>query len=142
MPEFRKSLVVQAKPEVVWGAITDFPSYGQFITELRGADVEREGDGEATVLFTIVLPIREVTYRLQYTLTPSSRLAWTMVDSNTLTGNEGEWQLDSEGEGTRIAYRHKIGFPMWMAWAVSDADFTKEMDKTLTKFKTFVEGRS
>ena len=142
MPEFQKSVTVRAKPEAVWGAITDFPSYGRFIGELRGADVENEGDGEATVNFTLVLPIREVTYRLRYTLTPTTRLAWEMVDSNTLTDNGGEWQLASEGEGTRITYRHRIGFPAWMAWAISDADFTREMDKTLEKFKTFIEGKS
>ncbi|MHC4780292.1 MAG: SRPBCC family protein [Planctomycetota bacterium] len=142
MPEFSKTLTIEAGQDTVWNAITNFGSYPQFIQELKEAEVEVEGEEEVTVQFTLVLPIRKVTYRLKYALTAPTRLAWEMVDSNTLTKNSGEWGLAGGGDSTSVTYRHEIGFPAWMAWAVSDSDFEKEMEKTLQKFKAHIEGKS
>lgn len=139
MPEFETESVFQAPPAAVWAAITDFPRYRAIVKEFSEAAVEERSEGAARVRFSLELPVRTVTYRLQYALEEGVRLSWTMVDSNTLKGNEGEWVLAAEGEGTRVRYRHKVTFPAWMSWAVTDKAFREEMDKTLARFRAAVE---
>jgi len=123
----------------VWKTVTDFPAYPSIIPELKEAEVEAREGKTATVRFALSLAVRLVTYRLRYTLEPETRLSWEMVDSNTLSGNAGEWQLEPDGEGTRVTYRHEVVFPAWIAWAVTDKAFTEEMEKTLRKFREHIE---
>jgi ribosome-associated toxin RatA of RatAB toxin-antitoxin module len=141
MLEFRKILDLSVAPETVWAVIADFGNYREIVPEFREAAVEARGEGEATVRFVLALALRAVAYRLRYTLDPPRRLAWTLVDSDLLKANEGEWLLEPRGEGTRLAYVHRTEFPAWIAWAVGAAAYEREMDKTLRRFRERIEGK-
>jgi carbon monoxide dehydrogenase subunit G len=139
VPTFETQLIFKAPPAKVWEAITDFPGYGRVIPEIREAVVEQQGEESMEVRFLLSIPLRQVTYRLRYALQAPDRLAWEMIESNTLTENGGEWILKPEGEGTHVTYRQRVSFPAWMAWAVSDAAFAREMEKTLERFRETIE---
>lgn len=138
MPTFETEIHVNATPEAVLDTVLDFPGYREIVPNIREAEIEASEGDASTVRFALELPVRRVTYRLRY-VRSGDRVSWSMVESNTLTANEGEWTVEGEEGGARVRYRHAVQFPMWMAWAVTDAAFAREMDKTLQAFKTHME---
>ncbi|MCU0722795.1 MAG: SRPBCC family protein [Planctomycetes bacterium] len=141
MLEFRKTLDLAPPPEAVWAVIADFAGYREVVPEFREAAVEDRDEGGATVRFSLALPVRTVAYRLRYAMEPPRRLSWTLVDSDLLKANEGEWLLEPQGAGTRLTYVHRTQFPGWIAWAVGAAAYEREMDKTFRRFCERIEGK-
>ncbi|GEM_PF-3302403 len=141
MPEFRTTLRVNAPPTAVFDAVADFPAYKDVVKSILESEVEETGNDGAVVRFALDLAVRRVVYRLRYETDRPRSIRWSLVDSNTVTENEGAWGFENEGEATRVTYRHHVAFPAWMAWAVTDAAFAKEMQKTLDRFKEHIESQ-
>jgi carbon monoxide dehydrogenase subunit G len=142
MLEYRKTLDLAVPVARVWEVITDFPSYHAIVPEFKEAVVESRGEGTARVRFALALPVRTVSYRLDYTFAPPGRLSWTLAGSDLLKANEGEWILEEAGGRTRVTYVHRTEFPAWIAWAVGAAAYEREMEKTLQKFRDRIEGKT
>jgi uncharacterized membrane protein len=142
VPEYEQAFRLSAPREEVWKVITDFEGYTDVIRAMKESKVVAREEGSADVAFTLDLGVRRVTYTLRYAFEEPERLAWEMLESNTLEANAGEWNLEADGAETKVLYRHRAAFPAWIAWAVTDKAFAEEMDKTLARFREAVEKRS
>ena len=140
MHEFTRTVSLAAGPARVWETITDFAKYSAIVPQFREVAEESSGQDRARVRFLLSLPVKNVAYRLDYQMIPGRKLSWRMVDSDTLEDNSGEWLVEQDGKGTKVTYTHRVKFPAWIAWAVSQPAFEKEMGKTLDKFIAHIDG--
>ena len=102
-----ETILVGAPAEVVYGVVTDFESYEQWVNELKSVEVrERDAGGRALeVAFRAAAFGRSTTYALRYDYARSPEvLTWTQVEGDLTESMEGAYHLDDRGASTLVTY--------------------------------------
>ncbi|HVZ89914.1 MAG TPA: SRPBCC family protein [Polyangia bacterium] len=110
-PVEKHHLLTRAKPAEVFAVVTDFAAYPRLFPEIKGTQVLRGPEPQATgatlsrVEFRaqVVLPVR---YVLDMTCDAAAHTVdWTFVEGEIVTSSVGGWRFSAEGDGTAIVYR-------------------------------------
>jgi ribosome-associated toxin RatA of RatAB toxin-antitoxin module len=110
-PVQRRYFLRGAKPNDVYGVVTDFASYPNLFPEIKGTQVLQAGapgpDGKTVIRVEfrgqVVLPVR---YVLDLICDPAAHtVEWTYVEGEIVTNSVGGWRFQPEGEGTAMEYR-------------------------------------
>jgi len=91
------AMVVDVAPGAVWGVITDFEHYTDYLRECSSVKVKNETDKSATVYFKMTLlkagPVNLASeYTLAYKMDKSKRMEFSSVGDNGKILN-GAWEL-------------------------------------------------
>jgi carbon monoxide dehydrogenase subunit G len=102
---------VAAGPDVAWGVLTDYEGIARFVSSIRQSTVtrrepgrvvlEQHGIGKAwivTVPMHVVLDVREQHERV---------LAFRDLCGKSFSTYEGQWEISTDGDRTRVIYRLK-----------------------------------
>lgn len=107
MARTSSDIVISAPAADIMAVIADFDAYPQWATGVRSADVvEMVGDRAKQVHFVLdAAPIRD-EYDLSYDWNGDRGVSWHLVESGSmLTGMDGSYELDTEGDTTRVTYQ-------------------------------------
>lgn len=112
--EYRDVLSV-AKDKLL-ATITEYKDYPKFIEGCTAAKVESLSDGQVRVHYEVNIMSQDVKYTLDHRVLPestdgSSRVEWTLVDSNFFKKNIGHWVVKPAGAGkTDVTYALDVEF--------------------------------
>ena len=137
-----QSIEINATPEVVYGIITAYEHYPEFLEDVSAVRVLERGDGFARIEQTLSL-VKEVTMTLKLTEVPNERVTWvTEGGSRFLKKNDGSWRLEDLGNGrTRATYGLDVEVGMWVPKKIIDKMTGSTLPKTLEAFKKRAEAQ-
>jgi carbon monoxide dehydrogenase subunit G len=108
MARTASDIVIDAPPAEIMAVIADFPSYPDWATGVRTADVVSESGGRAEQVHFVLdaAPIRD-EYDLSYTWDGDGSVSWHLAEAGSmLTSMDGAYVLDpAPGGGTRVTYQ-------------------------------------
>jgi uncharacterized protein YndB with AHSA1/START domain len=92
---------IQAPPETVWQALTDFRGYPGFMPRVEETEVRKKGDA-TFVDFELDTPLVSTAYTNRYLMDPAHR--WLKVETvkGDAKGSQFTWHLRPQGNGTRV----------------------------------------
>lgn len=101
-------VLVEAPPEVVWGVITDYAKYPEWMPEVEEMTVLKEEGNVREVrydlLFKISIIKRKVTYTMRMLSKKPERIEWELIDGD-FDYSVGGWQLvPAKGGKATMAY--------------------------------------
>ena len=118
--------VIEAPPERVWRALTDYAHWNEFMPYMEKSDVQPQADGSAlsTHRLDFPPPVGELRYRVRFVQSveaaPSGRLwrlRWAAVPgSGNVTGHRGSWTLTALAANRTLAVCHlytEAATPRW-----------------------------
>lgn len=97
-----RQIRIGAPIDRVWGAISDFAHYPEFVPGVLACRVVGSGAGARHVEYEVDLGIRRVRYVLAVREEPPRRLAWSLLRGELFTRSDGSWELE-EAEGATLA---------------------------------------
>lgn len=140
-----QAIIIHAPIDVVYGCITDFESYPQFLPEVKSAKIEWINDKEMEVAFKVNL-IKEIAYTLHFELDPLRCVHWKLKRGDMMKANTGSWELKAKGDAaTHATYAIDVEFGLWVPKMITQTLVEKSLPQTLKRFKKrselFMKGR-
>lgn len=111
MPKAEIKEIFDINRDALWKVITDYERYAGFIDGCRSAKIKQK-DGAASVAVYDISMIRDISYTLKHVEDPSAfTMRWTMVESDFLKKNDGQWVLREVGPAkTEVSYQVDVEF--------------------------------
>lgn len=139
MPKAQQSIIVSAPPQTVFGVITDYDRYPDFLPEVKKICVLERKKNQADVEFEI-----DVLRRLRYSITlierPFKSVEWSLRESPFFKENNGGWHLQPMGtEKTEVTYMADIALPLLVPKSVTNMILQVRLPRMLQLFKGRVE---
>jgi ribosome-associated toxin RatA of RatAB toxin-antitoxin module len=106
---------VNVSLEALYGVITDYASYPEFVTGMKKARVLEEGPAGKRVVFDLEMMKRiEYTVRMNESKSDDGQTAqveWTLESSDFMKKNNGRWSLKKTGpEQSEVVYSLEVEF--------------------------------
>ena len=133
--------VVDAGADEVMAVIADFDAYPMWATGVKQTEVlEQAADGRARqVRFVLDAgPIKD-EYVLAYDWDGDRSVNWTLVRGKVLKGMVGAYELDADGDRTRVTYRLAVEVAIPMIGLLRRKAEKVIIDTALTGLKRRVE---
>lgn len=105
------SIVIDADPAKVMAAIADYEAYPEWSSEMRSAKIlERDDAGRGSkVHFEVSAGPIKAEYTLAYAYhADDAGVSWTFVEGKNLRDLSGEYELQQQGEKTKVTYRLRV----------------------------------
>jgi carbon monoxide dehydrogenase subunit G len=111
MPSVTVSVDIEAHPDVVWAAVADLASHGQWMGDVESIEFEseaRQGPGTVIRVATKVGPLRTTDVMVITAWEPGRRIA---VEHRGLVTGWGEFVLSPVAGATRLTWMENLVFP-------------------------------
>lgn len=108
------SIEIDAPRDVVWAKLADLGSHAEWMTDARSIEFEgepRSGAGTRMKVHTRVGPLRTNDYLEVTDWEPGRRIG---VRHGGLVTGVGHFTLDAMAGGTRVTWRERLSFPLWL----------------------------
>ena len=139
MPKAEHQVVIHAPIERVFGVITDYERYPQFLPELKSVILNSREDGVALVSFEVELIVR-VHYTLRLIEDPPDRITWSLAEAQMIAQNNGRWALERVSESsTRASYGLDVKLAGMIPKSVSTRLMGTNLPQMLDRFKARAE---
>jgi coenzyme Q-binding protein COQ10 len=144
MASAERSLVIEVGAEQLFGVVTDFAHYPEFIPELKAARVLQEQGATREVEFELELTllgfVRRIRYTLGFQLKPPTGVDWHFVSGEVIKDNRGSWLLKPLGPSrTEATYRIDVELGAFIPRSVSRFLTEQSLPKLLDQFKARAE---
>lgn len=120
MPSADTSELFNCTPEQLFKIVTDYDKYSEFLNEVKECRVVKEEGGKKLVEFHISA-LRDFTYKLWMTETPSSGVTWTLESGDIFKTLNGSWKLVDEGGKCRATYAVEGEFSIFVPGPIAKA---------------------
>ena len=141
MPEAQRTIVINAAPDKVFAAITDYAKYSVFLDEVTFAKVDSRSGNVVRASFEVDIKVKKISYTISLTEKENESVSWTLVKGDFMEINNGSWTLRDLGNGTTEAtYKVEIVPKVprtlrFMKDKISKALTQGSLPKTLKSFK-------
>lgn len=141
MPEAQRTIVINATPDKVFAAITDYAKYSVFLDEVTFAKVDSRSGNVVRASFEVDIKVKKISYTISLTETENESVSWTLIKGDFMEVNNGSWTLRDLGNGTTEAtYKVEIVPKVprtlrFMKDKISKALAQGSLPKTLSSFK-------
>jgi ribosome-associated toxin RatA of RatAB toxin-antitoxin module len=102
-----ESITVNAPPETIYGVVTDFEHYADWVSDLKRIEVvSRDEEGRALeVEFRAAAFGRSTTYTLRYDYVKApDELSWRQVKGDLTETLNGRYQFEAVDDETKVTY--------------------------------------
>jgi ribosome-associated toxin RatA of RatAB toxin-antitoxin module len=102
-----ETITVNASPETIFGVVTDFEHYADWVSDLKRIEVvARDDEGRALeVEFRAAAFGRSTTYTLRYDYTQAPKeLSWHQVQGDLTETLNGRYRFEVDGDDTQVTY--------------------------------------
>jgi ribosome-associated toxin RatA of RatAB toxin-antitoxin module len=107
MPKSSTTLESFVSPDEFRAVITAFDKYPEFLPEVKRTVVKDQSAEGATVTFYVEVKVGGADIKTEYTARYSigpKEIRWKLLESPTLTKNEGVWRIEETADGETKAY--------------------------------------
>ncbi len=138
--------VIQASPEQVWAALTDFDAYPTWAHDLKSATVvSRDSEGRARdVAFRAAAMGRSTSYTLRYDYGGAPKvLAWRLLAGDITRKLDGSYELhpiDGEPGATEVVYHLEVDLVVPLPGFVKRRAEGRIMSNALRHLQHHLEG--
>lgn len=139
MSRAEETISIAAPLAKVWGVISDYERYPEFLPEISAVRVESRHDHVVTATFDLEIMSMRLSYTLRLQEEPGSKITWTLVDSKMMNANSGSWHLVGEGSGTKATYGLEVELRGLLPKSVRDRLVGMTLPQTLERFKQRAE---
>lgn len=107
MPKSSTSFETFVSPDELRAVVLDLEKYPEFLPEVKKVSVKERSDQAVVATFHVEIKAGgldvKTEYTVRYTLAPRE-ISWTLVESPTLTKNEGKWRFEETADGETKAF--------------------------------------
>ena len=120
MPKVVRDKEMDVPLESLFGVITDFKAYPEFLSEVVSAEVQPGAtDKKTRVKFGLDI-VKTFEYTLEFSIKDQYTVDWSLVDSNFFKVNSGRWALEKkDDQHTQVHYELEVDFgffvPKWVS---------------------------
>ena len=141
MPGATKAILIEAPIEKVFGIITDYEKYVEFLPEVKKIEISGRSGNQVDVHHEVAM-VATVRYTLRLTEDKPSRVSWSLVKGEFMRQNQGSWVLESQGDArTQATYSIEMTFGPLVPRAVVNALVETSLPKMLSAFKARAEAK-
>lgn len=141
MPGATKAILIEAPIEKVFGIITDYEKYVEFLPEVKRIQISARSGNQVEVQHEVAM-IATVRYTLRLTEDKPSRVSWSLVKGEFMRQNQGSWLLEAQGDGrTQATYSIEMTFGPLVPRAIVNALVETSLPKMLSAFKARAEAQ-
>jgi ribosome-associated toxin RatA of RatAB toxin-antitoxin module len=135
-----REIVVDAAPETVFGVVTDYEAYPQFIDEIVEAEILSRSARGVDCRFLAEIAKKRFQYTLRLEHTPFERTRWELIEGD-FKQNSGGWDFRSleGGRSTHVRYTVEIDLGMFIPKFVVNTLVGANMPKMLAAVKARAE---
>ncbi len=141
MPGASRSILIDAPIETVFGIITDYEKYPEFLSEVKAIRVSERREGEAVVQYEVSV-LKTIRYTLKLKEEKPRRISWSLVEGELMRENKGSWLLEPQGKQTRATYSIEMTLGPLVPKAMVNALVDSSLPKMLESFKKRAEGKA
>ncbi len=141
MPGASRSILIDAPIETVFGIITDYEKYPEFLSEVKAVRVSERREGEAVVQYEVSI-LKTIRYTLKHKEEKPRRVSWSLVEGELMRENQGSWLLEPQGKQTRATYSIEMTLGPLVPKAMVNALVDSSLPKMLESFKKRAEGKA
>ncbi|PIP91049.1 MAG: cyclase [Bdellovibrionales bacterium CG12_big_fil_rev_8_21_14_0_65_38_15] len=94
-----KETTFDASIDKVWGVISDYESYPDFVDGVSGIKILDRSNGKIRVEYSLNM-IKKLTYILNMEESAPHKLSWSFEKGDIFKVNAGSWELKDLGNGT------------------------------------------
>jgi uncharacterized protein YndB with AHSA1/START domain len=139
-----ESIVIDAPPDTVFAAVSDFDGYARWVSDLKSVRViERDAAGRGLeVEFRAAAFGRSARYTLRYDYTRApEELSWYQVEGDVTATMAGRYRLERATGGTRVTYDLEVELAVPIPAFVKARAAQRIQADALTELKAWVERR-
>jgi coenzyme Q-binding protein COQ10 len=141
MPGASRSILIDAPIETVFGIITDYEKYPEFLSEVKAIRVSERREGEALVQYEVSV-LKTIRYTLKLKEEKPRRVSWSLVEGELMRENHGSWLLEPQGKQTRATYSIEMTLGPLVPKAMVNVLVDSSLPKMLESFKKRAEGKA
>jgi ribosome-associated toxin RatA of RatAB toxin-antitoxin module len=137
-----ESTLVNAPPSVVYGVVTDFEHYMDWVSDLKRIDVlERDADGRPLeVEFRAAAFGRSTTYTLHYDYSRAPDvLAWHQSRGDLTSTLNGQYRFEPAPGGTMLTYDLEVEMSVPIPSFIKSRAAYRIQDQALRELKSQAE---
>jgi ribosome-associated toxin RatA of RatAB toxin-antitoxin module len=140
-----ETTIVNAPPGVVYGVVTDFEHYVDWVSDLKRIDVlERDAQGRPLeVEFRAAAFGRSTTYALHYDYSRAPEvLTWHQTSGDLTESLNGQYRFETIPEGTRLTYDLEVELLVPIPAFVKSRAASRIQTQALRELKAQAESRA
>jgi coenzyme Q-binding protein COQ10 len=139
MAEASRTVVIDAPPEKVFGIISDYDKYAEFLPEVKRIHTSDRTGNEVKVHYQVEV-MKTIKYTLKMHEQPPHKVTWSFVEGDFMKDNHGSWVLEPTGEGkTRATYTIEMRLGALVPGSIVKALVETSLPKMLEAFKKRAE---
>ncbi len=139
MPGATRSIVINAPMEKVFGVISDYERYAEFLSEVKEVRTSHRQGSEVYVHYEVDV-VKTIRYTLHMKEEKPKRISWSFVEGELMRDNRGSWLLEPAGEGrTQATYHIEMVLGPLVPKAILNALLDSSLPRMLEAFRKRAE---
>lgn len=143
MPKSSTRFESFVSPDELRAVIVAVEKYPEFLPEVKRVDVTSRSPDALQATFFVEVKVAGVEVKTQYTVryTLGARdISWTLLESPTLTKNEGKWHLEETADGeTKVSYEATLETSLAIAPELQQVFADQELPRMMQRFRDRAE---
>lgn len=135
------SIIINSPLERVFGVVSDFESYPEFLPEVKEAVIESATAAKVTVSF-VMHYIANVELTMEFKLKKPATIKWSLLKGQMMSYNNGSWELKKiSPKKTEAKYSIDVGFGILVPRTIANALIENNLPGMMKNFKRRIEGK-
>ena len=144
MPKSSTTVESFVSPKEFRDIVVAVEKYPEFLPEVKTAEVSERTQDSLTAKFFVEVKVAgsevKTEYVVRYTL-GEHEVSWALLESPTLTKNEGRWKLEETADGeTKAFYENEIVTNLPIPEELQKVFADQELPRMMQRFRDRAEG--
>lgn len=114
------SEVFNCTPAEFFKIVTDYPSYSQFLSEVKSCTVVKSEGNRKLVEYQVNV-IKSFKYQLWMTETEPSMVSWEFAGGDIFKTMKGHWKIEDQAGKSKVTYYVEATFGMFVPGPITKA---------------------
>jgi coenzyme Q-binding protein COQ10 len=134
-----RSIVINAPIEKVFGIISDYERYPEFLKEVKRIKTSNRKGNEVDVHYEAEI-VKVIKYTLHLKEEKPTKVSWTFIEGEFMKDNKGGWTLEATPDGkTKATYNIEVTVGMLVPKTIVNALVDTQLPLMLEAFKKRAE---
>jgi coenzyme Q-binding protein COQ10 len=143
MPKSSTSFETFVSPSELRAIVVDLEKYPEFLPEVKKVVVKEKSASALLASFTVEVKVSGLEIKTEYTVRyalSANEVTWTLVESPTLTKNEGKWRFEETADGeTKAYYEAEVATSLPIAPELQKLVADQELPRMAQRFRDRAE---
>jgi ribosome-associated toxin RatA of RatAB toxin-antitoxin module len=144
MPKTSTTVESFVSPEEFRAVVIAVDKYPEFLPEVKRVEIKERGQDSLVATFYVEVKVGGMEVKTEYTVRyklGEHEVSWSLLQSPTLTQNEGKWRLEETKDGeTRAQYENEIVTTLPIPEELQKIFADQELPRMMQRFRDRAEG--